>query len=67
VKTAVRNKLNNWLTNHNKPNIPTGWTNRKLIKAIMKHFFPDYNLRSADVGDDDADEEEISLDKSSGN
>ncbi len=59
VKAAVRNKLNTWLTNHNKPTIPAGWTNRRLVKKIMKHFFPNYNLRSVDVGDDDVDEEKI--------
>ena len=61
VKTAVRNTLNTWLANHGYPTFPADWTNRRLIKAIFKHFFPPYNLRSVDVGQDDPDEELVSM------
>ena len=61
VRAAVRTTLNTWLTNNDYPNFPADWTNRRLIKAIFKHFFPPYNLRSVDVGQDEPDEELVSM------
>lgn len=61
VKAAVRTKLNTWLTNNSYPTFPADWTNRRLIKAIFKHFFPDYDLRSVDVGQDEPNEEMVSM------
>lgn len=61
VRTSVRTTLNAWLSNNGYPTFPAGWTNRRLIKAIFGHFFPGYDLRSVDVGTDDPDEEEVSM------
>ena len=38
VSTAIRTKINAWLTARGLLNIPTGWTNRQLLTAILSRF-----------------------------
>ncbi len=47
----IRTKLNNKLTELGKPNIPDGWTYRKIVKEVFKRFNSHFNLDIFDVKD----------------
>ena len=38
VSAAIRTKMNNWLTARGLPNIPAGWTYRRLMREIVERF-----------------------------
>ena len=38
ITTAVRNKLNTWLTARGYPTIPAGWTYRQVIRALLRRM-----------------------------
>ena len=38
LPTALRTRINNWLTARGRPNIPTGQTYRQVVRAIFRHF-----------------------------
>lgn len=38
ITTAVRTKLNTWLTARGYPNIPAGWTYRQVARAIIRRL-----------------------------
>jgi hypothetical protein len=44
ITTAVRNKLNTWLTNRSLPNIPTGWTYKQVVIGIFKRLHANFDL-----------------------
>lgn len=48
----VRTKLNTWLTNHDKPTIPSGWTNKRAIRVLFRHLRPDWEWEQDWVKDE---------------
>ena len=38
ISTAIRTKLNTWLTAGGYPAIPTGWTYRQVLAALVQHM-----------------------------
>lgn len=54
IAEAIRTKLNTWLTNHDLPTIPEGWTYRQVVVAAYKRFNDRFDLDGFDVKDVDA-------------
>jgi hypothetical protein len=48
---AVRDRLNTWLTNRGYPNIPSGWTYRRVIREIFQRVNEHFDLDAIDVAD----------------
>lgn len=48
---TARAKINNWLTVHNYPTIPDGWTNRQVVREIYRRANAHFNLSSFDIMD----------------
>lgn len=44
ITTAIRNKLNTWLTARSLPNIPVGWTYKQVVVAIFKRLHANFDL-----------------------
>ncbi len=51
IATAVRTKLNTWLTARGYPTIPTTWTYRQVVKAIYERMNNHFDLGGIDVAD----------------
>jgi hypothetical protein len=51
IAPAVRTKLNTWLTNRGYPNIPAGWTYRRVVREIYERINPHFSLDNFDVAD----------------
>ncbi len=51
MATAIRNRLNTWLTARGFSNIPTNWTNKQVILAIFRRLNVDFNINNFDVTD----------------
>ena len=51
IAAAVRTKLNIWLSAHGYPTIPTGWSNRDVVKAIYQRMNNRFDLGSIAVDD----------------
>ncbi len=49
ISSTARNRLNTWLTNRGYPNIPAGWTFRRVIEAIFKRLNARFDLSTHDV------------------
>ncbi len=49
--TAIRNKLNTWLTTRGYPTIPITWTYRQVVKAIYQRMNNKFDLGGIDVAD----------------
>jgi len=46
IPSAVRTKLNTWLTNHGQPTIPAGWTYRQVVVAIFTRLHERFDLEN---------------------
>jgi hypothetical protein len=44
IPSAVRTKLNTWLTARGLPNIPAGWTYRQVVLAVFKRLHDRFDL-----------------------
>lgn len=51
IASAVRTKVNTWLTARGWPTIPVGWTYRQVVKAILQRMGFDDSLAIWDVVD----------------
>jgi len=51
ISSAVRTKINNWLTARGYPTIPAGWTYRQVVNAIFKRLNDRFDLTAFDVMD----------------
>lgn len=51
ISSAVRSRINGWLTARGYPTIPAGWTYRQVIIAIFKRINPNYTLENTDIPD----------------
>jgi len=51
IAPAMRNKVNTWLTANAQAIIPAGWTNKKVIKAIMLKMNPIFEWGQHDIMD----------------
>lgn len=51
VTTAIRTKLNNWLTARGYPNIPAGWTFRRIVQEIYARMGQKFDLDGVDIAD----------------
>ena len=49
AEDAVRDKLNTFLANHDKPQIPEDWTYRQIVKKIYGYFNSHFDMSSFDV------------------
>jgi hypothetical protein len=51
IAPAIRTRLNTWLTNRGYPNIPAGWTYRRVVREIFERINPHFSLDNFDVAD----------------
>jgi hypothetical protein len=49
ISSAVRTKLNTWLTARGYPNIPADWTYRQVILAVYKRLNNHFDLSNFDI------------------
>jgi len=38
ISAGARTKMNNWLTARGYPNVPAGWTYRRLLNELLQRF-----------------------------
>lgn len=48
---AVRNRLNTWLGNNGYPNIPSGWTYKRIIREIFQRTNEHFDLSTINIVD----------------
>lgn len=51
VGSAVRTKINSWLSNRGQPTIPAGWSNRRVVREIYKRANARFDLNNFDVAE----------------
>ena len=51
LPSAVRNKINSWLTPNGQPAIPIGWTYRRFIQALFRRLNPNFRLDAFDIAE----------------
>ena len=51
IAAGVRTKLNNWLTARGYPNIPSGWTYRRVIREVFQRLNDKFEFDSFDVAE----------------
>ena len=49
IASAVRTRINNWLSARDYPTIPAGWTYRQVINAIFKRLNQKFDIEKLDV------------------
>lgn len=52
VASAVRTKINTWLSNRGQPTIPEGWSNRRVVREIYQRANARFDLNNFDVTDE---------------
>lgn len=51
IASAVRTKINNWLSNRGWPTIPLGWTYKRVVREIFTRISDRFDLNVFDVKD----------------
>lgn len=49
IATGVRTKINTWLSNRDYPNIPVGWTYRRIVREVFQRLNNKFDFDWFDV------------------